>query len=63
MYGHKCQACIRLYKDEKVRNIIREHHKEKIADVFFAEWLIYSYRPEAQPAKESPEEQVASLVW
>jgi hypothetical protein len=41
MYAHRCQSCIRLYKDEKVRRVIREHHQEKLADVIFQEWLIY----------------------
>ncbi len=41
MYAHRCQACIRLYKDPKIREIIREHYQEKIADVLFAEWLLF----------------------
>jgi hypothetical protein len=46
MYGHRCQACIRLYKDPKVRAVIMEHHKEKLADVVFAEWLLFHYDPQ-----------------
>jgi len=45
MYTHQCQACMRLYKDQKVRKVIAEHHQEKIADIFFAEWLLFNYRP------------------
>jgi len=45
MYAHRCQACIRLYKDPKVRKVIAEHYEEKIADVLFAEWLLFQYNP------------------
>ena len=41
MYGHQCQACLRLYTDPAVRNVIRAHHKEKLVDVLFADWLLY----------------------
>ncbi|MCQ6274661.1 radical SAM protein [Bacillus sp. V3B] len=43
MYAHQCQACFRLYKDPKVRQVIRNHHQEKIADVLFSEWLMHHY--------------------
>ena len=43
MYAHRCQACIRLYKDPKVRRVIAERYQEKIADVLFAEWLLTRY--------------------
>jgi hypothetical protein len=45
MYAHICQACLRLYKDPDVRAVVREHHREKVADVLFAEWLLYHYNP------------------
>lgn len=51
MYAHKCQACIRLYKDPKVRKVIGEHHKEKIADVLFGQWLVSNYSLDAQNSK------------
>ncbi len=44
MYAHRCQACIRIYKDPKVRAVVQDHHMEKIADVVFAEWLLYQFR-------------------
>jgi organic radical activating enzyme len=44
MYSHRCQACLRLYQDPKVGEIIREHHQEKIADVLLGEWLLYKYQ-------------------
>jgi len=41
MYAHRCQACLRLYQDPRVRKVISEHYEEKIADVLFAEWLLF----------------------
>jgi hypothetical protein len=46
MYAHRCQACIRLYKDPAVRAAIREHHEEKISDVLFKEWLLHHFEPD-----------------
>lgn len=43
MYAHRCQACLRLYKDPAVRNIIREYYHEKIADIIFAEYLLFHF--------------------
>src|SRR5262249_36577895 len=43
MYAHRCQACMRLYKDRRVRDVIAEHHEEKLADVVFGEWVLYHY--------------------
>ena len=48
-YAHRCQACVRLYSDEAVRSVIREHYEEKIMDVLASEWLTYTY-PQAQQA-------------
>jgi len=39
-YAHRCQACLRLYKDERVRTIIREQYTHKIDDILFAEWIL-----------------------
>jgi hypothetical protein len=38
---------VRLYSDEAVRSVIREHYEEKILDVLAAEWLAHTYRPAA----------------
>jgi hypothetical protein len=43
MYAHRCQACMRLYKDPAVRAVIATHYKEKVADVVAGEWLLYNY--------------------
>lgn len=63
MYAHKCQACIRIYKDKKVRDVIREHHTETIADVLFGEWLLYHYRHQEEVTREVLKDAVSSVVW
>ncbi len=44
MYAHRCQACKRLYSDERVKQVITEFHEEKILDVLTKEWLLYHYK-------------------
>jgi len=39
-YAHICDACRALYKDPKVRNVIRNHYSEKVTDVYFRYWLL-----------------------
>jgi len=43
MYAHRCQACLRLYTDPKVRKVIAEHYHEKMIDVAFSEYLLHHY--------------------
>lgn len=43
MYAHRCQACMRLYRDERVRRVIADHYVEKVPDIVFGEWLMYEY--------------------
>ncbi len=40
-YAHKCQACLRVYTDPLVADVVVEHHQEKILDVLSSEWLMY----------------------
>ncbi|GAB2722779.1 radical SAM protein [Arthrobacter bambusae] len=54
-YAHRCQACLRLFRDPAVRKVVREHHREKIADVMFKEWLLTD-----QPRSAGDESQVTS---
>ncbi len=51
MYAHRCQACMRLYKDPAVRAVIAEHYREKLADIVVGEWLLYDFprQPDATP--------------
>ncbi|WP_460972843.1 radical SAM protein [Prescottella soli] len=51
MYAHKCQACLRLYKDDRVRAVIQEHHQEKIPDVLLGEFLLTRFEPPAANAE------------
>jgi hypothetical protein len=41
MYAHRCQACIRLYKDPTIRKVIRENFEEKVPEVVALDWLLY----------------------
>jgi len=43
-YAHQCQACLRLYQDDRVRRVIRDHYREKVPDILLREWLIYGVR-------------------
>lgn len=45
LYAHKCQACLRLYKDPKVGRVIRQYHNELIADVLQAAWIEEEFFP------------------
>jgi hypothetical protein len=45
-YAHMCHACRDLYHNDKVRRTIREHHQEKIFDVYVRYWLLTSCKSE-----------------
>ncbi|WP_405085989.1 radical SAM protein [Microbispora sp. NBC_01389] len=45
MYGHRCQACLRLYKDPRVRAAIVDGYEEEIPAVVQAAWLKDRYVP------------------
>jgi hypothetical protein len=53
MYAHRCQACKRLYSDERVKQVITEFHEEKILDVLTKEWLLYHYRQDDYVGEET----------
>ncbi len=59
-YAHRCQACIRLYQDPAVRRVIREKHQEKIADVLFAEWMLF-HQPSTPEDTSAGEQHVAAV--
>jgi organic radical activating enzyme len=44
MYANRCQSCLRIYKDPRIRELIRKHYPEKMAEVLEAEWLLYAYQ-------------------
>lgn len=39
-YAHHCQACLRIYKDDLVRDTIMKHYKEKLPDVLLGKWIL-----------------------
>jgi hypothetical protein len=45
LYAHKCQACLRIYKDPKIGSVIREHYTELIAEVLQAAWIEEEFYP------------------
>lgn len=32
-YGHQCHACLAIFSDARIRNVIREHYQERVSDV------------------------------
>ena len=38
-YAHRCQACARVYRDPSVAQVIREHHREMIAEIIQTAWI------------------------
>src|SRR5207249_10291620 len=46
MYGHRCQACIRVYRDPAVRAVIQNHYQQVIPDVLQSAWLREHYIPQ-----------------
>lgn len=41
-YAHRCQACLRIYKDPAVREVLRDHHLEQVANVVEREFVLQS---------------------
>jgi hypothetical protein len=58
MYANRCQSCMRMYMDPKVRKAILEHHEEKMAEVLTAEWLLYDY--EVEPVDDSARDGIST---
>jgi hypothetical protein len=46
MYAHKCQACIRIYKDPMVREVAKEHCSELYASTRQSIWLEEEFVPQ-----------------
>jgi hypothetical protein len=46
-YAHPCQACGRLYKDQRVRGVIREHYAEMVSIVLQSAWIDDHYTQQA----------------
>ena len=46
-YAHRCQACHRLYKDDAIRAVVRDHWREVVGEVVQCAWLDEVFVPEA----------------
>jgi MoaA/NifB/PqqE/SkfB family radical SAM enzyme len=54
MYGHRCQACLRLYKDPQVRDAITDGYKAEIPHIVQSAWLQERYLPSQTATLFSP---------
>jgi len=45
MYAHRCQACLRLYKDPIVKQVVREHYPEMLSEVMATAYLADIFMP------------------
>ncbi|HWB63539.1 MAG TPA: hypothetical protein VG603_08535 [Chitinophagales bacterium] len=45
MYAHKCQACMRMYKDSMVKKVIKENYEEMISEVLLTAYIDDIYAP------------------
>ncbi len=43
MYSHKCQACLRLYKDDSIMVIIQKYYHEILSEIIFENWFDEEY--------------------
>lgn len=48
-YAHCCQACMRIYRDPRVQQVIRDHYHEVVPEVIQLAWLNERYLPEKLP--------------
>jgi len=39
-FAHQCHACAEVYRNPRVRRVIRRHHAEKLLDIAFQKWLL-----------------------
>lgn len=47
IYSHRCQACLRIYKDPKIGAIIKSHYYDKIGDILSSAWMDEVFIPQA----------------
>jgi hypothetical protein len=53
MYGHRCQACMRIYSDTRVAKVIKEHYQEKIPKIICDAWMEEVFIPQSALVKAS----------
>lgn len=56
-YAHRCQACLRLYMDDEVREVIRRFAKDKLGDVLTSMCLEEIDLPRLAPGQMPHDEQ------
>ncbi len=47
LYSHRCQACLRVYRDPQIRAILRRGYREMYGDVLQSAYLDEEYTPES----------------
>lgn len=62
LYAHRCQACARVYNDDAVAAVIREHYQELVADVLQSAWMDEEYVPQATASRTKDHAQPAAPV-
>ena len=50
MYAHRCQACMRIYRDPRVKEVIAEHMEELIADMVYGGYVLRKFEQMADQA-------------
>jgi len=61
-YAHVCHACLALYQDQKVKQVIRDFHEEKIADVYFRYFLLTQYEAASIDSNSAPHREKSQLI-
>jgi organic radical activating enzyme len=46
LYAHRCQACVRLYRDPKVASVVHAHYEEMLAEVVQCAWMQERFIPQ-----------------
>ncbi|QKW24050.1 radical SAM protein [Kitasatospora sp. NA04385] len=46
MYGHRCQACLRIYKDPRVGEAIAEGYRAEVPGIVQSAWMQERYLPQ-----------------
>ncbi len=65
MYAHRCQACMRIYRDPKVKQVIIEHIHELMAEMVYGGLVLRRFEQmaaEALGTAETPEKAFSHYV-
>jgi hypothetical protein len=50
MYAHRCQACMRIYRDPKVRDVVAAHMHELMAEMIYGGYVLRKFKDMADAA-------------